>query len=138
MENDYSFGVIPYFQKHGEIRFLLIQHQAGHWSFPKGHRESTETDIQAATRELYEETGLTLVELDESLPFLEHYTCNLDSKILNKSVTYFLGKVSDTSVIIQPKEVQAYAWLNYQEAIQSITYPEAKAVLKAANNYLKK
>jgi len=30
------------------------------WSFPKGHCKRGETDLECATRELYEETGVTL------------------------------------------------------------------------------
>jgi ADP-ribose pyrophosphatase YjhB (NUDIX family) len=32
------------------------------WSFPKGHCKKGETDLQCASRELYEETGLVLNE----------------------------------------------------------------------------
>lgn len=136
MEKDFSFGVIPYYIKDGELLFLLIQHQAGHWSFPKGHREGNESDYEVAIRELREETGLIQVELDEHEVFREHYSWNLDGRTLDKTVTYFLGKVRDDAVTIRPQEVQAYTWLNYQAALQRITFPEAKTVLGQAYLYL--
>ncbi len=57
---DCSFGTIPFRMEAGIVRFLLIWeiYGKGHWDFPKGHREGTETPIQTALRELKEETGL--------------------------------------------------------------------------------
>ena len=65
MIQDQSFGVVPVRDdaKTGEQEFLLVQHQAGHWGFPKGHLEPGETPVQAAGRELAEETGLRRVKL---------------------------------------------------------------------------
>lgn len=45
----------------GEV--LLVHGRLSHkWSFPKGHCKKGETDLECATRELYEETGLSLNE----------------------------------------------------------------------------
>jgi 8-oxo-dGTP pyrophosphatase MutT (NUDIX family) len=42
-------------------RILLIKgRKAGKWSFPKGHSELNETELDCALRETYEETGLQL------------------------------------------------------------------------------
>ncbi|NJO79196.1 MAG: NUDIX domain-containing protein [Cyanobacteria bacterium RM1_2_2] len=60
---DLSFGIVPLLQQNGEHLFLLVQHQAGHWSFPKGHAEADETPLQAACREFEEETGITDYQL---------------------------------------------------------------------------
>jgi predicted NUDIX family NTP pyrophosphohydrolase len=35
---------------------------SGKWSFPKGHMENNETSQQCALRELFEETGIQIVE----------------------------------------------------------------------------
>ena len=39
-------------------RILLIHQRKGHWSFPKGHVESGETEEMTALREVKEEVGL--------------------------------------------------------------------------------
>jgi 8-oxo-dGTP pyrophosphatase MutT (NUDIX family) len=66
---DFSCGVIPWrLTPGGEREYLLIQHNAGHWSFPKGHPEAGEDDLVAARRELAEETGIEAVELLRRLP----------------------------------------------------------------------
>jgi len=43
-------------------RYLLVRGRAtGKWSFPKGHLEFNEEPLACAMRELYEETGISLV-----------------------------------------------------------------------------
>ena len=37
---------------------LLLHYTSGHWDFPKGNIETNETELEAATRELQEETGI--------------------------------------------------------------------------------
>ena len=39
---------------------LLLHYTSGHWDYPKGNIETNETELEAATRELQEETGITL------------------------------------------------------------------------------
>ena len=34
--NTKSYGIIPILQKNKKTKFLLVQHNSGHWSFPKG------------------------------------------------------------------------------------------------------
>jgi bis(5'-nucleosidyl)-tetraphosphatase len=44
-------------------RYLLVKgRRGGKWSFPKGHREDGETNLECALRETVEETGLDLSE----------------------------------------------------------------------------
>ena len=33
-----------------EGKVLLVQHNVGHWDFPKGHMEENETEVQTAIR----------------------------------------------------------------------------------------
>ena len=59
MTHEKSCGALIYRKKQGEYELLLIRHRSGgHWSFPKGHVENNETEIETALREIREETGL--------------------------------------------------------------------------------
>ena len=49
---DRSFGVIPVRQQQGIRQYLLVQHHAGHWGFPKGHPDEGESPREAAERDL--------------------------------------------------------------------------------------
>jgi len=53
-----SFGAVVVDEKG---RYLLVKHRyGGHWDFPKGHMEGDESPLEAALREVLEETGLEL------------------------------------------------------------------------------
>ena len=61
MKFEKSCGAIVYRKNRSQIELLLIKNRyGGHWSFPKGHVEGQETEIQTALREVKEETGLDI------------------------------------------------------------------------------
>ena len=137
---DQSFGIIPLHEPPGSPgvrRFLLVHQKKGHWGFPKGHAEAGESERQSAMRELAEETGVTSCELISDERFLDRYTfVNKKGKRIDKTVTYFIGRVTDPSVTIQPEEVQDYAWLTVEEVMQRLTFPEARDLFSRVITYL--
>lgn len=138
MVNDFSCGVIPYRIIDGVREFLLIQHKAGHWAFPKGHPEGAEEHAETARRELEEETGLGHVDLDEAHPFEELYEFTKRSgKHVRKRVIYFLGKVvTDQALRIQVSEVSDFAWGSAPQTRDRMTFDEGKALFDTALAYL--
>src|SRR5688572_12252685 len=111
---DRSYGIIPLKRKEGVMYVLLIQHggdKGGHWGLPKGHKNPAESDIQAATRELYEETGLNTVMVDESVSFTESYNYTWRQDYIEKRVNYFIGWINEQSLTLQETEIQDAAWL---------------------------
>ncbi|MEO1236421.1 MAG: NUDIX domain-containing protein [Planctomycetota bacterium] len=127
---DASWGVVPY-RVVGERReFLLVQHRAGHWAFPKGHPEDGETPGETARRELAEETGLDEVELIESPAFEEVYAFTKRSGTrVEKTVTYFVGRVAaDAAVTVQEEEVSAFAWGDDSSTAERLTFTEGRAL----------
>ena len=62
MQHEKSCGAIVYRKSHGNTEILLIKHiNSGHWSFPKGHMEDGETEIETAIREIKEETSVNVM-----------------------------------------------------------------------------
>ena len=55
MLEEKSCGAIVY---NNEGKVLIVQHNAGHWDFPKGHVENNETEVETAVREVKEETNI--------------------------------------------------------------------------------
>ena len=134
---DASFGVVPIHEQGGARRFLLVHQKKGHWGFPKGHAEAGETAKQTALRELGEETGITDCKLISNDTFVERYTfINKKGKRVDKTVTFFIGRVEDTSVQVQPEEVQGYAWLAADEVKSRLTFPEARELFGRVLIYL--
>ncbi|NJR38406.1 MAG: NUDIX domain-containing protein [Leptolyngbyaceae cyanobacterium CSU_1_4] len=137
---DEAFGIVPIFIEQTddstEIQFLLIRHWAGHWGFPKGHAEPGETAIATARRELEEETGIQSCNVLDDTSFVEHYRFTKDDQLIEKTVTYFLGIVSSKAVTCQEQEIQAYTWVNFDTALQTITFDQARRILRRAQTYL--
>ena len=59
-----------------EGKVLLLQEVEGHWSFPKGHVENNETEIETVVREVKEETNLDII-IDESKRYITTIILNL-------------------------------------------------------------
>jgi 8-oxo-dGTP pyrophosphatase MutT (NUDIX family) len=135
-----SYGVVPIHKKNSEVRFLLIQHHAGHWAFPKGHAEMDESDKETALREFREETGIKEVDLSEDRVFEESYLKTWRGnarRLVRKTVRYYLGVVGTTTVKVQQAEIQAHRWVTLEEARKLITYNESRKLLEEVAKHLK-
>ncbi|MEX2145116.1 MAG: NUDIX domain-containing protein [Candidatus Spechtbacterales bacterium] len=141
---DQSFGIIPFTKEGGTYKFLIVQHLSAngggaHWSFPKGHKEKGETDLGAALREFKEETGIQNVEIVDEKGIAEKYFFNREGEDINKTVKYFLGFINHSQIIkIQKEELYNYKWATFDEVMESITFDEAKDVLKRAYSHIAK
>ncbi|MEX0653054.1 MAG: NUDIX domain-containing protein [Phycisphaeraceae bacterium] len=138
MQHDQSYGVIPIHRDaHGRRRYLLVQHKAGHWGFPKGHPEPGETPVDTARRELAEETAVHRVRLLDQPVLEEQYIFHkrTGGKV-QKTVTYFLGHVDDPATTACAKELHGCAWLEANEARDRLTFDEGRRLLDAAEQAL--
>src|SRR5688572_5324239 len=134
MIREQSYGVVPVYKK----QVLLLQHGKGYWALPKGHPEKGESPEETATRELAEEAGITEVEVDSDTKFSEQYFFRQKDELVNKTVTYFLGRVKNSKVKVQASEISDSKWLNFDDAIEQATFPETKRILTQAKVRLNK
>ena len=124
-------------------KFLLLQHNNedsrvdGHWDFPKGHVEPGEEEIDTALRELKEETEIEDVDIIPSFKQFINYNISKDTLSVSKKVIFFLAetKVWDVSL---SSEHQNFVWLDFEEAIERLTYDNAKNILKEAHIFISK
>lgn len=133
---DEAFGIVPILPTNGTHQFLLIQHHAGHWGFPKGHADPGESALQAACREFVEETGIADYTVIEGVSFSEQYPFTRSGRKFEKTVIYFPAWVESMTVHCQEKEIQAYAWADYEQAIAQLSFDGAKQVLRDVQKYL--
>lgn len=133
---DFSFGIIPlrHLPKKG-WQILLIKHQAGHWSFPKGHAEKNESDLQAAERELLEETGLSVKRYLIEEPFKEIYFFTVNHERIHKTVSYYVAEVTG-DVILQEEELSDYCWLSFEDAYDKMTFKQGKELITQVQKVL--
>jgi len=135
LKREKSCGALVYrrLKEKGRLQFLLIRHRSGgHWSFPKGHVELGESEIQTALREVREETGLQIQLLKGFRHCVEYYP----KPNIRKQVIYFLGNTQDETIIPQEEEVNEACWLDWEEAYQRVTFENDRHLLSRATAFL--
>jgi 8-oxo-dGTP pyrophosphatase MutT (NUDIX family) len=121
----FSAGGIVVKKTGGEIRVLVTQHSKHKgWDFPKGHRELSESDEQAALREVEEETGV-VGEVIERVGQTQYFYWEAGEKIF-KTVVFFLMKFVEQKEATTAFEVLALEWLKPEEVEGKLTFKDTK------------
>ena len=131
-----SYGIIPFRRVLESVEVLLVQHQAGHWSFPKGRPDREEHPIDTAQRELKEETGLGIKRLiipEDTLS--ESYFFDRGEGKVQKRVEYFIAEV-EGELEIQDEELRDSIWLKPDDIEDQVTFPESKKICRQVINLL--
>jgi 8-oxo-dGTP pyrophosphatase MutT (NUDIX family) len=133
MPKEKSCGVILF---KGD-KYLLLRHaDGGHWAPPKGGIAKGEGELQAAMREVAEETGLRGVHIIDEFREIDRYRFNRNGREISKEVIYYLGSVSRDRVILSPEHTD-FRWAAIDEAVELATYDGTKKLLKAADRFLR-
>ena len=116
---------------------LLLQNPQGHWDFPKGHVEDSDSNrIATAARELKEETGIDDAIFIEDFEFRTAYNFRHKGKRIDKQVFWYIAETEIMSVKIS-HEHQEHLWLDWDSAMAQLTHEESKGVLAAAHSHMK-
>ena len=108
--------------KNGD-RFLVGQRSqdqvlAGLWEFPGGKIEAGESDLEAAVRECFEETGVTVAAV---------------GRYMTVEYSYKHGDLQLNFMACEPKPTacapnQPFCWVD-REQLAELSFPEANAVI---------
>ena len=144
-ESHHSAGVIV-FREDPKRSYLLMRSALTRrpvWEFPKGGIESGESKLEAAQRELQEETGLVtrdymLLEgfLEEERYFFTRGS-GADLCVIQKKVDYFLAEWHQGEVQLS-KEASRFQWATAEDALRMLRFPEKRRVLARAEEWLMK
>jgi bis(5'-nucleosidyl)-tetraphosphatase len=137
MIDERSSGAVI-FSKNKELNkseFLLLHYASGHWDFPKGNIEDGEDEVQAAYREIFEETGIQNVHFLEGFRKNIQYYYRRGDILIRKEVIFYLA-ITNTKEIALSNEHIGYAWKDYMEAMNQLTYKSAKDLLKEVKMFL--
>ena len=129
-----SCGAIIYRKENDKFKFLLVYQSNGHYSFPKGHMEENETEIETALREIKEETNID-AELDTN--FRYEITYLIEHKNIMKKAVYFVGKPISFDLKNQEGEITECSWNDYETTMEKLEYENIIEVFKKAYEYIK-
>lgn len=131
-----SYGCIPACPHDGGL-FLLVENnrpdEPNFWSFPRGHKRTHEHNVNAALRELEEETGLMPDELIEEEVFTQQYSYEQDGVTVDKKNTYYLALFAKAyPPEVTASEINEARWVTYEQARELMRYQESRETLKEA------
>lgn len=110
-----------------EGRVLVVSQKGTSWSLPKGHIEEGENELEAARREIYEESGVSRLELIKELGSYQRFKLGKDGREDDtelKTIHLFLFRTDDTTLRpVDPDNPEA-RWLSIEEAADILTHPQ--------------
>ncbi len=130
-----SCGIVPVREAAGEQLVLMLRAYQ-YWDFPKGIKEDGERPLEAAKRELAEETGIGEIAFNWGEQYFETAPYSR-----GKVARYYLASTSVAEVVIGPSpdtgepEHNEYRWFTFDEAFD-IASPRVREVVTWARNYV--
>ena len=108
---------------------LVVNQNGNSWSLPKGHIDQGEKPLDAAKREIYEESGVNTLEYIKDLGSYTRYKISLsggDDPSELKKIHLFLFK-TDRKILkpIDPQNPEA-RWVEKEKVEELLTHPKDK------------
>ncbi len=131
----FTSACVLFRRENSEIKYLLLHYRYGHWGYTKGKIDDGETEKEAIIREIKEETGISQVDYIPGFKENIRYPLVIMGNKFIKYVRFFLGETKEKNVVLSFEHIN-YAWLNFEDAYNRLTYSNDKKVLKKADEFL--
>jgi 8-oxo-dGTP pyrophosphatase MutT (NUDIX family) len=136
-----SCGAIIYRVENDEPVFIIIHSKRNkEWGFPKGHIEKGETELEAAKREIIEETGIENLKFNDNFRSESSYNICIGQsapEMRIKHCVLFLAETHDETYTFDREEIDEIKCLAFEEALKLLKYDNQKEALNSAYNKIK-
>ncbi len=131
-----SGGFVIYRIEEGSPVYLLLRSSSDmYWGLPKGKVDPGETDLDAARRELQEESGITEFEHEKAFEHTVTYWFARAGKKVYKTVHYFLAR-ADSAQVKLSREHSESGWFTLREAREKTAFENLRRTLEEADRFI--
>lgn len=115
----------------GADRKVLVLNSEGEWVFPKGHVEPGESYVEAACREVREETGVVLTP-GESVGMVDEFSFYFEGEQALKVIKVHLFRIAaPRPILVNTAEgFSEGRWLPTAEAMEILSHADARKALQ--------
>ena len=124
--------------KSGQVLMVKALSQA--WTFPKGSLKKDEDLLNAAKREICEETGINQLDTIKKLGSYERpgFTHNnLETPSVVKHITFFFFTTDQKNLAVDDKGTLSAEWVNINDVLNRLTYDQDKDFFVSHKQLLK-
>ncbi|OGI22531.1 MAG: hypothetical protein A2808_03200 [Candidatus Moranbacteria bacterium RIFCSPHIGHO2_01_FULL_55_24] len=143
-----SVGAVVFsVNREGKREYLLLHYPSGHFDFAKGHIEPGETEEMTLRRETEEETGIADLKVFSKRTSIRYFYVAKGNERARriregraiwifKDVHFYPAQTTNGQRVILSHEHVGSLWLPYEQALQKVTFENARRVLRETESHL--
>ncbi|MBI2047522.1 MAG: NUDIX domain-containing protein [Parcubacteria group bacterium] len=118
-----------------EGKVLVVNQKGTSWSLPKGHIDEGETTLEAAKREIYEESGIKKLKFIQELEVYDRYKIGKhggEDRLELKTIFMFLFKTIQYDLKPIDSDNPEARWVSKEKVSELLTHPKDKEFFQRA------